>query len=130
MGESRHVAQSLLIPSVVQTDLQAICLRFCSLDNQGPNASSTKHSDAKHEEIWVFVQEGASPESHMKHTSIRLYPGGFGAVMLTEAHACESKFKPLKMSTRLVVFNWQCGTGLGVSNYVLAPDVMTDSRLS
>jgi hypothetical protein len=86
----------------------------------GPNQTSNKHPNAKLETMWLAIREAQSSDSTIKDVPVRLYPEGYGAVLLTKPDQCDrltctGSTPSVNTSTRLVVFNWQRGTGLGVS---------------
>jgi hypothetical protein len=109
-------------------DYQVIIVRPYEIKNAEANTSepsriSSKHPGAKREEITIAFLVASSMVSSINHVPVRLYPEGFGAVLLTTPHQCNrSKCagpeSSVNIPIRLVVFNWQRGVGLGVSGQV------------
>jgi hypothetical protein len=109
---------------VIRADnqLQLICVRPCAPKLAGPNHHPVKHPEAKYEDLWLAVNGYNSPGSNIENVPVRLYPGGFAALLLTEGHRCDLPTSlnspPTKLSTRLIVVNWKSATGLGVSSLI------------
>lgn len=101
-------------------DHQVIVVRPYGINTSGPNTlepnhTSTKHPGAKREEITIVFLIASSVRSSINHVPIRLYRGGYGAVLLTEVHSCDIDL-PVQETTRLVVYNWKRDIGVGVSH--------------
>ena len=98
-------------------------MKFCSISDCAQNDVSVKHPDIGlgFDRISAFVPDTGSPDSEsLVLGKLRLYPGGLAALLLVGNHrcgptSCGESGLPLIMSTRLVLFNWQRGTALGVS---------------
>jgi hypothetical protein len=101
-------------------DYQVIIVRPYEIKNAEANTSepsriSSKHPGAKREEITIAFLVASSVASSINHVPVRLYRGGFGAVLLTEVHSCDINPR-VREPTRLVVFNWKLDIGVGVSH--------------